>query len=702
MSTTPTSTPTPTPTPSFGIDIFSFQLCCSPYSKFRINDIHGSLVIGQTFLIEGGTFSDAICAELIPYEDVGEIYHGSGVTFLEQDDCNDIDCPSCPPLEISESISLFSVTCTCLSYNITNSFDSDQLVYYTDCYDNNVSVNVEGFQTISICACEDSVVYGEGIFLTLTGECPPLSQTPQPTPSPTPTITVSPSTDWNTCDESFCFVTYDPELDLYNGTYTVSGSGLYNSRNVFEGDVIGIIYYDSTNLRWCLSDTIGGTCLFAGPTPSYSVCPDLWNVVFSTGVCNTTTSTTSPCDVFDFIAYFDCDVPLTPSPTPTNSPTSTPTPTPTPSVDICNSVTGDITINVFTTTTTTSPSPTTTTTTICYEPLYGDVTFTLVESIIVCPGENYQFTNCNTQEIFYVEPSNIFIGVELFTGYTYSLTLNGGNGCFTFDGTSTISPNASVASVSNFYESCQSCQDVTPVPSQSNTPTPTVTPTLTNTPTPTITNTPTVTPTLTNTPTNSPSPSSSQPIVEYFALIDGDYCCLDDGSFTNLLVRRINFPIQNGFTYYDGEGRCFTITNVVITTSTPGYLDITTNFADCASCRNNNLPYFLAGYCYDGRMLADSGSPPTNCLQVQGGLGSATRYRSNYPYEYLFTGQWQSVDMYIIDITTNCLLSSKPISDGCQYWETSSNGKVIAGYPQIGFDCSGAGGCCPGVAPSPG
>jgi hypothetical protein len=183
--------------------------------------------------------------------------------------------------------------------------------------------------------------------------------------------------------------------------------------------------------------------------------------------------------------------------------------------------------------------------------------------------------------------------------------------------------------------------------------------------------------------------------------VNGTYCCGDLPAITNMLVRRIGFPIQNGFVYYDGEGNCFTITSNTSTVAGPGYTDITTNFADCSGCRNNNLTFFLAGYCYDGRMLADSGSPSTNCTQVQGGLGSATRYRSNYPYSYLFTGQWQTVDMYIIDITTNCLLVSKPISDGCQYWETNSTGKVIVGYPQVGFDCTTPGGCCPGVAPSP-
>jgi hypothetical protein len=516
---------------------------------------------------------------------------------------------------------------------------------------------------------------------------------------------VSPSSGWNLCDEDFCFVTYDPSLDLYNGTYSVSGSSLYNGRYVFSGDVMGVIYYNSTTQQWCLSDTIGGPCLFGGPTPSTSTCPDLWDVVFSTGICDTTTSTTSPCDVFDFVAYFDCDVPVTPTPTPTTSPTSTPTPTPTPSVDICTSVVGDITISAFTTTTTTIPS-TTTTTTICYEPLSGDVTFTLVETIFICPGDNYQFTNCVTSEVVYIEPSNLFVGVDMITGFTYSMNISGENGCYTYDGSTQTSPNVVISGTPILYESCESCQTLpSPTPSQTTSPTVTPSNTPTNTPTSSVTVTPSITttntPTQTPTPTTSVTPSQSGAVIEYFALVDGTYCCVDDGSFTNLLVRRVGSPILNGFEYYDGEGRCFTLTNVVNTTSTPGYLNITSNFADCASCRNNNLPYFLAGYCYDGRMLADSGSPSTNCTQVQAGLGSATRYRSNYPYDYLFTGQWQSVDMYIVDVTTGCLLNSKPISDGCQYWETDSNGKVLAGYPQAGFDCSGAGGCCPGVAPSP-
>ena len=113
-------------------------------------------------------------------------------------------------------------------------------------------------------------------------------------------------------------------------------------------------------------------------------------------------------------------------------------------------------------------------------------------------------------------------------------------------------------------------------------------------------------------------------------------------------------------------------------------------------------PYFLAGYCYGGRMYAVGGSPSSNCTQVQSGLGSATRYKSNYPYSYLYSGLWSTVNMFIYDTVTGSLLNSKPIADGCQYWETSSLGKVLVGYPQVGYDCTTPGGCCPGIPPAPG
>jgi len=676
---------------------YSFQSCGDSTNKFRYENISAELLVGEVYYISGG-FDFEGCAQVIELESIGPLYDGTGVTFTQQQDCYGVFCDNNMPTPVTfESFTPLSLSCTCIDYTVSNLTSITDFVYYTDCYDQPQAFPIAANSSISICACQDTVTVGDGMMFVESGECPPIPETPPPTPSVTPTMTPSPSVDWNLCNQSFCLVTYEPELDLYNGTYSVSGTSFYNGRYVFSGDVQGVIYYNSTNNVWCLSDTIGGTCLLSGPTPSYTSCPDLWNVIFSQGVCNTTT-TTNPCDTFDFEAYFDCDVPVSPSPTPTSTPTPTPTPTPSPSNNICNFVVGDIDITPYTTTTTTIPV-TTTTTTICYSPVTGSETYSILDTVFVCPGTTLQFTNCQTNEVYYIEPSSLFNNVNLVVGYVYSFTIGGGEVCATYNGSSSISSNYVIGGPVTLYLDCSECGSA-PVPvSQSPTPTPTVTPTVTSTVTPTASVTPTITPTKTNTPT--PTPSSSTPLVEYYGLVDGSYCCVADGSFTDLLVKRINFPIQSGFVYYDGEGRCFTITDITPTSPTGGATLIGTNFADCQACRSNSLTNFLSGYCYDGRMLADSGSAATNCFQVQAGLGSATRYRSNYPYSYLFTGQWQTVDMYIMDVTTNCLLISKPISDGCQYWETDSNGKVIAGYPQIGFDCSGAGGCCPGIAPLP-
>lgn len=627
MTPTPSLTPTMTPTPSFGaLDIYSFQGCCYPYTKFRIEQIGATIVVGQTYLIQGGTFTESLCATVIPFEETGLIYLGDSVTFMEQDDCNDLDCPSCPFVESFEPI-----TGLCVSYNITNTFDFSQEVYYIDCFNNNVSQNVGPFTTISICAEEDSVIYPSGIFINPTGDCPPISPTPQPTPSVTPTISPTPSSGWNLCNEDFCLVTYDSELDLYNGTYSVSGVSIFNDRYVFSGDVLGVIYYNSTTLQWCLSDTIGGSCLYGGPTPSTSTCPDLWNITFTQGFCDTTTSTTSPCDVFDFTAFFDCDVPDTPTPTPTNSPTPTHTPTPTPTVDICNFATGSISISAFTTTTTTIPS-TTTTTTICYEPSFGSVTFTLVDTIFICPGDNYQFTSCDGQTVFYIQHSTEFVGVSLVTGYTYSMNVNGVDGCFVFDGGTTVSPNASVSGVITLFENCNDCEYIepSPTPTETSSSTPTITPTISESAS--VTQTPTTTPTTTPTISESPSVTSTP-----------------------------------------------TVTSTI--TPTPTVTPSTTP-----------LPPFLAGTgCYGNFMSHANNDEGIVCATVQTPTGFINYYRSNCDYQTVFVDGDPTATTCIVYINDGVTAVGNGIlSDGCRYWETDVSGVVILG-PIV---CSGASGCC--------
>ena len=217
------------------------------------------------------------------------------------------------------------------------------------------------------------------------------------------------------------------------------------------------------------------------------------------------------------------------------------------------------------------------------------------------------------------------------------------------------------------------------------TPTATVTPTITPTPTITATVTITPTPSLSQTPGASPSPTSTQ---------------TPTNTPTNSQTPTPSVSETPGASPSPTPTITPTITKTP--TSTPTQTpSVTPTLTPTVTPSSELYPYFLAGYCYDGRMYAVGGSFSSNCTQVQSGLGSATRYKSNYPYSYLYSGLWSTVNMFIYDTVTASLLNSKPIADGCQYWETSSLGKVLAGYPQVGFDCTTPGGCCPGVAPSP-
>ena len=460
VSSTPsisvTSSVSVTPTPSTSdepFDIYSFQNCCAGAEPeiFRYNNVLGTLVVGQVFNISGGAGFNG-CAEVIPYQVTGPIYVGFGVSFVEQSNCEDCTggepCPSPTPTPTP------SPYCNCLEYTITNPNSNVVYLSYLDCFNVSQNIPIEGYQVVTICACEGSLFYEGGVlFVVSNGECNAPSPTPQPSPTVTPSITVTPSSGWNLCNEDFCLYSLDPVISLYNGNYTVAGT--YGGRNYFEGDVIGFIYYDSTNQIWCLADTLGGACIFSGPSPSTFICPDLWDIVFTSGSCNTTTTTTSPCNIFDFTAYFDCDVP---SPTPTISITPTPpiTPSITPSVSSCIGVGGDIKISGYTTTTTTigpSPSPSTIVRNVVVS---GTTTFSN-EMIVVCPGDTYMFININTEEVFYVEPNSSFVGVIFSTGFTYSMTINSVTSCYNYLGINNTSPNGVVTGTITTYPGEYEC-----------------------------------------------------------------------------------------------------------------------------------------------------------------------------------------------------------------------------------------------------
>jgi hypothetical protein len=457
---TPTNTQTPTVTPSitptdYAFNIYTFKDCCDVSNIFRFNTISSTLIVGQTFYISSTGFTG--CAEVIPYEPIGENYSGVGVVFTEQSSCDDGYCPTCPTPTPTPSGPV--VDCTCLEYLLYNSDSIDVYVDHIDCYGQFREFLVLADTTVSLCACENSVIAPEGVYITLIGECPAPSATVQPTPTQTPTPSLTPSVGWNLCPISeYCLLTYFPTTELYDGTYYSAGT--YNTRVYYSGSS-AFIYYSTGTTSWCLSTTLGGSCILHGKIPNSSICPDLCDEVFSSGTCVTTTSTTNPCNIFDFDAYFYCDVSTTTTTTIPCSATSIDVSfssytTTTTTANPCIGVGGSISFSSYTTTTTTTGT-TTTTTAPRNLPVSGDVTFTLVETIFVCPGQTYQFQECNTNNMYYLEPSNIFVDVDLITNYAYNMTINGTQSCYTYIGVSDISPNATCSVVDSWYDNCSTC-----------------------------------------------------------------------------------------------------------------------------------------------------------------------------------------------------------------------------------------------------
>ena len=226
---------------------------------------------------------------------------------------------------------------------------------------------------------------------------------------------------------TFCVST---NFYAYDGEYDVAGT--YNSEDYFTGGSY-FIYFSTIENRWCLSDSLGGTCYQFGPTGSFLSCPDLDESFFSSGACpTTTTTTTSPCDVFDFEAIFDCLVPTTTTTSTTIPPTTTTTTT---IFNLCDFVAVDASINTYTTTTTTI-LPTTTTTTTINRPCNfdGNAQFNIFDEYMRC-GNSKKFKDCLTGIDYY--SSDVVLspfGISPTQGYVYKANVNGVSICVTFVG----------------------------------------------------------------------------------------------------------------------------------------------------------------------------------------------------------------------------------------------------------------------------
>ena len=458
---------------------------------------------------------------------------------------------------------------------------------------------------------------------------PTKTQTPTPTttPTPTPTITSSPSI----CNSTYCLRTTLPSLSGYSGNYVQAGT--YNSKLYYSGDGVnyGVIYY--TGDRWCLSDTLGGTCYLEGAYPCYSDCPDISANLFSSGPCPTPTPSPVNCDLFDFTAYFDCDWEPVPTPTPSvpcdvvefdiTSTFMPPTPTPT---QECNVGVSFSICSYNNTTPTPTNTPTVTLTKTC--DVQGQVSFVMLDETFICVSVKV-LIDCTSGVEYYVTDNLVYNGIPIVTGITMSAVINGSNVCVTYDrDDSNISSNANLTSINQIFGNCANCLPVpTPTPTTTQTPTPTssVTPTVTptNTPTPTNTQTPgaspsqtpTITPTITPTMTQTPTPTKTPTPSPTFVYVYESCSNIAPNVYKTQIVQTIKSPITStiGECFKDASGNCWKYNGQVSSSYIvpPTFIPVTytgnyfasastTIYANCQSC---------------------SFTPPTLTAYVSGGVG---------------------------------------------------------------------------------
>ena len=563
---TPSITSTSTPTPTTPIGEYLFQDCCSPGNLFRFTNVPGTFLVGDVYIIsnsldfEGCAEVKTYSAIGPVYSSAGVSFTNSGG---DCDACIAIDpCPSSSPtptptvtptpsITVSPSSSVTptpsitssdtptptpstSVTSTptpsvsitpsvtvspspsssssaqicidnCLEYELTN-VDEREIAYcyYIDCYGNENNIQLRPLDTTTICACEDSVIYPSSIVDIVTvGPCSPpeISQSSTPTPTPTPTLTPTVTASPGVCSENdFCLYTSLSSLSPYNGNYILIGS--YNGRNLYYSttNVPAYIYYNGT--EWCLSLTVGGTCIVTGASPCYSLCPDILANYFNPGPCPSPTPTPVNCNNLDFNAYFDCDYVPYPSPTPSvpcdlvdMNVTAIPvTPSPTPSSTVPGSgIVFDVTIVPPSSP---SPTPTMTSSPVRDIEIGGQITYRFFEQTFICVTTKV-LKDCNSELEYYSSSELVYDGVPVLTGVTFSASVGGQILCLTYlRNDDTFSPNLVIDEVTNIFGNCTLCS-------------------LILTPTPTMTSSVTPTPTVTPTKTPTPSPSTNSPIFYY-------------------------------------------------------------------------------------------------------------------------------------------------------------------------------------------
>jgi len=566
--------PTPTSTPPLTIQ---FQ-DCSTGTKFRFHN--GSLPtgIGDTYDITGSINFDG-CATIITNTTEGLLYDATGVIFTMTTGCEDLVCP-----KIVEEISLFT-TITSTPAQLSQC-STGQVVYF------NVDADTAFVGGVYLASghCYSFIEFSGpgGDFVTGPTysrciDCIPIPVTPTPysSPTPTPTVSLTPSA----CTTTYCFNTNDVSLSGYSGNYVYTGS--YNGRSTFSGDgtSTGYIYYNNTS--WCLSTSVGGSCLLQGASPCYFNCPDFSSNVFYSGPCVTPTPTPINCYIFDFNAYFDCDWEPVPTPTPIVGCNDVNfdilsigvTPTPSPSQN-CSGRAVSFSLSGYTVQPTPTPSNTPTVTITRTVDVAGAATYVILDETFSCVSVKV-LVDCSTGDEIYVTSSLILDGTPATIGTILLVDLDDGTRrCVTYvRDDSNISSNTIVDVVLELYNDCAFC-NVVPTPTPTTTQTPTPTTTLTSTQTPTTTPTPSITPSLsatigttppvtptptrTQTPTNTQTPSMT-PTSPTFVYVYQSCSPVSVSSLLNTQIiqtEKVSFTDTAGVIFKDNSGYCWTYQGV--------------------------------------------------------------------------------------------------------------------------------------------
>lgn len=484
--------------------VYTFQECGNSTNKFIFTGLTSTLNIDDVFYIVSSEFTGY--ASVITFEQSINIYDGTSAIFTQQ-----IKCPSysgittsptgwsyydyCGDLKFGTTIGEYVCVDTSKPYSgITVSSNMcygvcKRAALLQKCSDSSIFYGLVDEDTAFFGAvyvyngnCYSFVEFsgpggpdlGEPDYADCSF-CGPVPTIPILTPSVTPSITPTiPS-----CNQTqYCFRTNLNSLSSYSGTFTSGGT--YNSRIYYTGSSTGYIYFDNT--QWCLSPSLGGSCILKGSSPCVDACPDLYGDFFYSGICLTPTPTPTSYNIVSFDAIFECDFEPTPTPTPTLSitPTLTPTPTITPTSSAIVGV--DFTIQSFTATTTSTPTPTPTLTITKTVAFSGTVNFTLFEQSFSSVAAKVM-RDCSTSQEYYVGQDIIYNSSGITLGQVAKVSFDGNIYCLQYMEDSTnISPNIYLTDIYDLYDNCSNCF-VTPTPTP--TPTPTITPTVTSTITPT-------------------------------------------------------------------------------------------------------------------------------------------------------------------------------------------------------------------------